>query len=116
MANIVRDLAPAALPASAVLGEPLTLQPRTGAATIRVTAPDGASTDIPVTLSSGGSPDPAIYSQTGQAGEYTGARSSTIMVSRRIGRFRGQCRAPVESNLTANPDLPSVLATGSAVS
>jgi hypothetical protein len=114
MANIVRDLAPAALPASAVLGEPLTLQPRTGAATIRIAAPDGTSTDIPVTLSSGGNPDPAIYSQTSQAGEYTVQELDSKGQPTASGVFVVNAGHPVESNLTANPDLPGVLASAQA--
>jgi hypothetical protein len=114
MANVVRDLAPAALPASAVLGDPVTLQPRAGASTIRIAAPDGTSTDIPVTLGSGGSPDPAIYSQTGQAGEYTVQELDSKGQATASGVFVVNAGHPVESNLTANPDLPGVLASAQA--
>jgi hypothetical protein len=114
MANVVRALAPAALPASAVLGDPLALQPRTGAETIRITAPDGVSTDIPVTIGSGGSPDPAIYAQTGQAGEYTVQELDSKGGTTASGAFVVNAGHPVESNLTANPELPGVLAAAQA--
>jgi hypothetical protein len=114
MANVVRALAPAALPASAVLGDPLALQPRTGAETIRITAPDGVSTDIPVTIGSGGSPDPAIYAQTGQAGEYTVQELDSKGGTAASGSFVVNAGHPVESNLTANPELPGVLAAAQA--
>jgi hypothetical protein len=114
MDNTVRSLAPAALPASAVLGEPLVLQPRAGAAAIRITAPDGSATDIPVTLGANGSADPAIYSATGQAGEYTVQELDSKGQATASGTFVVNAGHPTESNLTANPDLPSTLATAQA--
>lgn len=114
MANVVRNLAPAALPASAVLGDPLVLQPRAGATTVRISAPDGLSTDIPVTFGSSGAPDPAIYSQTGEAGEYTVQELDDRGQETASGSFVVNAGHPVESNLTANPDLPGLLATAQA--
>jgi hypothetical protein len=114
MDNTVRSLAPAALPASAVLGEPLVLQPRAGAAAIRITAPDGSATDIPVTLGANGSADPAIYSATGQAGEYTVQELDSKGQATASGTFVVNAGHPTESNLAANPDLPSTLATAQA--
>ncbi len=70
MANVVRTLAPAALPASAALGDPLALEPRAGAATVRVIAPSAVETDIPVTTDAAGALETAIYPSTGAAGEY----------------------------------------------
>jgi len=114
IANTVRELSPAVLPASAVLGDPLILQPRVGATTIRITAPDGAVTDIPVTAGTDGAAEQVIYPETGRAGEYTvqeldpgnrAVASGTIVIA---------AGHPTESNLTANPDLPDVLASAGA--
>jgi hypothetical protein len=114
VANVVRALAPAPLPASAVLGDPLLLQPRTGAATMRITSPSGVVTDIPVTSGASGSPDPAIYAQTGEAGEYTVQELDSADAVTASGVFVINAGHPVESNLTANPDLPSTLAAAQA--
>lgn len=114
MTNIVRALAPAALPASAVLGDPLIFQPRTGAETIRVTSPDGVVTDIPVATREDGTSDPAIFSATGEAGEYTVQELDSKGNATASGSFVVNAGHPVESNLTANPDLPSVLAAAQA--
>lgn len=114
IANSVRELAPAVLPASAVLGDPLILQPRGGATTFRITAPDGVVTDIPVTAGADGAAGPVIYPETGQAGEYTVQeldQSDRAVASGTIVIAAGH---PTESNLTANPDLPDVLATAGA--
>ncbi len=114
IANSVRELAPAVLPASAVLGDPLILQPRTGATTIRITAPDGTVTEIPVTISADGGAEQVIYPETGQSGEYTVqelAQSDRAVASGIIVIAAGH---PTESNLTANPDLPDVLASAGA--
>ena len=111
MANVVRSLAPAALPASAALGDPVAIEPRAGAETVRVTSPSGVETDIPVTLDAGGAVETAIYPSTGEGRGIHSCRSSTrsgqVTAS---GSFVVNAGHPVESNLRANPDLPGVLA------
>jgi hypothetical protein len=111
MANIVRSLAAAALPASAALGDPITFQPRAGVQTVRVASPSGTQTDIPVTEGSGGAADPAIFSATGEAGEYTVEELDAKGQPTATGTFVVNAGHPVESNLTVNADLPDVLAT-----
>lgn len=110
MTNIVRALAPAALPASAILGDPVVFQPRAGVQTVRVTTPGGVQTDIPVTAGSGGAADPAIFSATGEAGEYAVQELDSTGQPTASGSFVINAGHPVESNLSVNPDLGGVLA------
>ena len=114
MTNIMRSLAPAALPASATLGDPLTLQPRAGVQTIRITSPTGIVSEIPVTTSTSGQPDPVIYAETGAAGEYALEELAAPGEVIATGAFVIDAGHPTESNLSANPDLPATLATAEA--
>jgi hypothetical protein len=108
--NVVRALAPAPLPESAALGDPVSIEPRAGAATVRVTAPSGIETDIPVTTDAGGAVETAIYPSTGEAGEYTVQELDASERVTATGSFVVNAGHPVESNLRANPDLPAILA------
>jgi hypothetical protein len=114
MTNVVRSLAPAALPASAALGDPIAFEPRTGAATVRVTSPSGVETDIPVTTDAGGAVETAIFPSTGEAGEYTVQELDSSGRIPASGSFVVNAGHPVESNLRANPELPEVLAQAQA--
>ncbi len=114
MANVVRALAPAALPASAALGDPIAFEPRTGAATVRVTAPSGVVTDIPVSFDESGAVETAVFPATGEAGEYTVEELDASGRTAASGSFVVNAGHPVESNLRANPDLPAVLAQARA--
>jgi hypothetical protein len=114
MANVVRSLAPAALPASTALGDPVAIEPRTGAATVRVISPTGVETDIPVTIDSGGAVETASYPSTGEAGEYIVQELDSGGTTTASGSFVVNAGHPVESNLRANPELPEVLAQAAA--
>ena len=114
MTNIVRALAPAALPVSAALGDPVTIQPRAGVQTVHVTAPGAETTDIPVTQSPSGAVDPAIFSETGKAGEYRVEELDSKGQPSATGSFMVNAGHPDESNLSVNSDLPGVLATAAA--
>ena len=114
MANVVRALAPAALPASAALGEPVAFEPRTGASMVRVTAPSGVETDIPVSIDTSGAVETAIFPATGEAGEYTVQELDARGQPAASGSFVVNAGHPVESNLRANPELPVVLAQAQA--
>lgn len=114
MANVVRTLAPAALPASASLGDPIVFEPRTGAVTMRVVSPSGVETDIPITTDSSGAVETAIFAATGEAGEYTVQELDSNDRVAASGSFVVNAGHPVESNLRANPDLPEVLAQAAA--
>lgn len=114
LTNIVRTLAPAPLPATAVLGDPLVVQPRAGVITIRIASPIGIVTDIPVSLNDSNRPNPVIYTATGTAGEYLLqelAGAGQVIAS---GAFVIDAGHPTESNLTTNPDLPATLALAHA--
>ena len=54
MANVVRSLAPAALPASAALGDPVALPAANRRGDRARYRPSGVETDIPVTVDAGG--------------------------------------------------------------
>lgn len=110
MANVVRELAPAALPESAALGDPVSFQPRAGAVTMRILSPTGVATDIPVTSNAGGSIETTIFPSTGEAGEYTVQELDKNGQVTASGSFVVNAGHPVESNLRANPELPAVLA------
>jgi hypothetical protein len=110
MTNVVHTLAPAALPASAALGDPISFEPRSGAATVRITSPSGVETDIPVTTDASGSVETAIFPSTGEAGEYTVQELDVSGRTTASGSFVVNAGHPVESNLRANPELPEVLA------
>ncbi len=114
MANVVRSLAPAALPASAALGDPVAFEPRTGAATVRVISPSGAETEIPVTTDPSGAAETVIFPSTGEAGEYSVQELDASGRSSASGSFVINAGHPVESNLRANPELPEVLAQAAA--
>lgn len=111
MTNIVQALAPAALPAAAVLGDPLVLQPRAGVQTIRITTPAGIVSDSPVATDASGTAEAVIFTDTGMAGEYAVQELDEGGVSIASGIFVIDAGHPTESNLTANPDLPAILAT-----
>jgi hypothetical protein len=111
MANIVRSLAPAALPVSAALGDPITFQPRAGVQRVRVTSPSGIQTDIPVTVGASGAADPAIFSATGEAGEYAVEELDASGEPTASGSFVVNAGHPVESNLAMNPDLADALSS-----
>ena len=114
VANVVRSLAPAALPASAVLGDPIAFEPRAGAATVRVVSPSGAETHIPVTIDATGAAETALYPSTGEAGEYTLEELDASGRTTASGSFVVNAGHPIESNLRANPELPGVLAQAAA--
>lgn len=110
IANIVQELAPAALPASAILGDPLLLHPHAGAAMVQITAPDGHTSENTVTTGPDGTIDPIVYSETGRSGSYSVQeldRADRVVAS---GEFVIDAGHPAESNLIANPDLPATLA------
>jgi len=110
MANVVRSLAPAALPASAALGDPVAFEPRNGAVTVRIVSPSGVETDIPVTTDANGAVETALFPSTGEAGEYTVQELDSSGRPTASGSFVVNAGHPVESNLRANPELPEVLA------
>ncbi len=114
MANVVRTLAPAPLPASAALGDPVAFEPRAGAATVRVIEPGGVTTDIPVTIDAGGAIETAVYPSTGEAGEYIVQELDISGRATASGSFVVNAGHPIESNLRANPELPEVLAQAQA--
>jgi hypothetical protein len=121
MANIVNELAPSALPASLPLGEPLRYRPRSGAATVRITPPDGKPIDLAVATGQKQEPgSPAqplrdlVFPDTGRPGDYQITEldsqgnvigGGTVVVN------AGHAR---ESDLRANLDLPGILATARA--
>lgn len=114
MTNIVRTLAPVSIPATVALGDTVVMQPRAGVATIRVTTPAGATTDLAVTTSASGLADPVLFGETGQAGEYLVVELDGRGSERGSGAFTIDAGHPLESNLTANAELPAILATAGA--
>lgn len=113
-ANVVRALAPAALPDSAALGDPVTIEPRAGAATVRIVSPSGVPTDIPVSVDASGSAETVIFPATGEAGEYAVQELDTSGSVGASGSFVVNAGHPVESNLRANDELPDALAQAGA--
>jgi len=113
-ANVVRALAPAALPDSAALGDPVTIEPRAGAATVRIVSPSGIETDIPAAVDAGGAIETVVFPTTGEAGEYSVQELSTSGRAGATGSFVVNAGHPVESNLRANEELPEALAQAAA--
>jgi hypothetical protein len=111
MTNIVRTLAPASIPSTVSLGDTVVMQPRAGVATIRVTTPAGATTDLAVTANASGLADPVLFGETGEAGEYQVVELDGRGSMRGSGAFTINAGHALESNLTVNSDLPGVLAS-----
>ncbi|GIW03661.1 MAG: lipoprotein [Thermomicrobiales bacterium] len=121
MANIVDELAPSALPASLPLGEPLRYRPRSAAATVRITPPDGKSVDLPVAhdpgTDAGSLAQPlrdVVFPDTGRPGDYQIAELDAGGNVIGGGTFVINAGHARESDLRANLDLPGILATAHA--
>ncbi len=137
VANAVRELAPSPLPRAVPLGDPLRYRPRAGAAAVRVTPPDGAAVDLPVTAeealagadspaagtASGAAPDAGpgpgrpreiAYVDTGRAGVYAVQELDAAGDDLGGGRFVVNAGHPRESDLRPGLDLADSLAQGRA--
>jgi hypothetical protein len=117
MAKIAEKLSPSPAPVTLSLGEPLTISPRAGSASVTITNPAGEATTIPVPESEG-LPQGArqvAYSQTNAVGAYrlreADAQDQTLVT----GMVMVNAGNSTESNLRANPDLGSVLDQASGV-
>jgi hypothetical protein len=123
IANITGELAPSPLPSAVPLGDPLNYQPRAGAASVQFTPPNGQPVDMQVDTGEAGAQQSdrlrkLSYADTGQPGQYQVTELDASGNAIGGGRFVVNAGHPQESNLTPNPDLPSVLsqahATGNA--
>jgi hypothetical protein len=124
IANIASYLAPSALPSSVPLGDPVVYRARSDAASVRITPPDGKSVDIK--LSSTTPADPTqpstgagvlrdvAFADTGQPGQYQVLALDAHGKTLAKGSFIVNAGHERESDLRANPDLPSILATAHA--
>lgn len=114
IANIARELVPSPLPSAVELGDPVVYRPRTEAAALRVTKPDGTSQDIPL-AGSGAAEGPAALrdvaiADTGEPGTYTVAEVGASGAATGGGSFVVNAGHPAESNLAPNADLAATLA------
>ncbi|MDQ3043606.1 MAG: VWA domain-containing protein [Chloroflexota bacterium] len=125
IANIAGRLARGPLPPSVALGDPLTYQPRSNAAAVRVVSPDGEISQL--TLASDGrlSEDDVgsaeqdrlsevSFTATGQPGTYSLAELDEAGAELGGGRFVVNAGHRAESNLLPNPELPITLAGAEA--
>lgn len=116
IANIAHELVPSPLPASVAIGDPVVYRPRTDAAAVRVTAPDGTSQDFPLPKKSADTSGAAsalrdiAIADTGQPGTYTVAEVAADGTVTGGGSFVVNAGQRAESNLTPNPELASTLA------
>jgi Ca-activated chloride channel family protein len=120
IANIANELVPSPLPAAVAIGDPVIYRPRTDAASIRVTSPDGTSQDFPLSKPSDQA-DGAVdtlrdiaIADTGQPGTYTVAEIAADGTATGGGSFVVNAGQPSESNLTPNDQLASALALAHA--
>jgi hypothetical protein len=117
MANIAEKLSPSPAPVTLSLGEPLTIAPRAGSASVTITNPAGEVTTIPVPEADG-LPQGArqvAYGQTNTVGAYrlreADAQDQTLVT----GMVMVNAGNSTESNLRANSDLGSLLDQASGV-
>jgi hypothetical protein len=110
IANGIGQLAPNPLPSSVQVGEPLLFLPRSDSATVRITAPNGDSTDLPVSAD-GATANPVSFADTGQSGAYGIEELDGGGSVVRAGGVYVNAGHAQESDLRANPGLASLLAT-----
>jgi hypothetical protein len=99
------------------LGEPLTISPRAGSASVTITNPAGEATTIPVPGAEG-LPQGArqvAYGQTNSVGAYRLREADTQDQTLVTGIVMVNAGNGTESNLRANPDLGSLLDQASGV-
>ncbi|MCC6314710.1 MAG: BatA domain-containing protein [Thermomicrobiales bacterium] len=115
VANAVAELAPAPLPATVPLGDPATIQARSGTAAIEIIPPAGppAQFTFDPLMKAGGvvAPREASFEQTGQPGAYLAIERDAAGNETGRGRFVVNAGHSRESDLRPNLDLPAVLAT-----
>ncbi len=125
IANAVAELAPNPLPPSLPLGDPLAYRPRAGAATVRITPPDGKPVDLPVAAPTSTGVEAGdsviadqlrdvVFSDTGTPGTYTVQELDAAGHPRGGGSFTVNAGHPRESDLRPNPDLAATLARAKA--
>jgi hypothetical protein len=107
MSNVIGQLAPNPLPSSVQVGEPLVYLPRPESTAVRITAPNGSSTELPVTTD-GAAANPVSFADTGQPGIY---QIEEIGDLQRAGSVYVNAGHAQESDLRANPNLADLLAT-----
>jgi hypothetical protein len=111
IANAVAELAPAPLPETVALGDPLRVQPRAGTAAVEIAPPTGD----PVTLAfdaadESGTPREALFAGTGLPGSYGVVERDEAGAETGGGRFVVNAGHPRESDLRPTPGLAETLA------
>jgi hypothetical protein len=106
--SVVKSLTTSAMPLSVSAGTPVTFTPEPETARLEVTLPDNSKRSVTVVPGERG-PLPVVLDFTGAAGMYTvkALRSDDSELS--TGSFVVNAGDPQESDLTANPDLSSIL-------
>jgi Aerotolerance regulator N-terminal len=123
MANIVTNLSPSALPLTVPLGEPLSFSPRNQTASVEITDPllntttfrvQASPADSASAVPGPDSPSVVTYTSTGTAGVYSVTEFDQSGSQLAVSQFSVNAGHPVESQLVANQELQSVLATQTA--
>lgn len=110
IARIVEELAVDPFPAAVPLGEPVTFQPSTAAAAVRITGPDSQPVTLTPDDADGGPIVPLTFAETGQEGAYTVQELRADESVLGEGRFVVNAGHQQESDLRANPSLAGALA------
>jgi len=110
IANAVAELAPAPLPQTVALGEPLRVQPRAGTAEVEIAPPTGDPVTLAFDPADGGTPRDAVFAATGQPGGYDVVERDAAGTETGGGRFVVNAGHPRESDLRPTPDLAETLA------
>jgi hypothetical protein len=114
VSNLVTDLASQSIPASLSVGDPITIAPHAGAASLEITDPGGVAHTLTVQpVSATGAAQDLTYADTGASGPYllreldaNGQPIQAAMIMVNAGH-------PQESDLAPNPLLAQALHSGS---
>jgi hypothetical protein len=122
IANMVEALAPDGVPAAIPLGEPLVYEPRASTASVEIVPPSAEPALLPVQaveptseedMATGSVSRDIVYTDTGAAGVYTVTETDAAGIDLGTTRFVVNAGHLRESDLRADPNLASALATAS---
>jgi hypothetical protein len=114
VSNLVTDLATQPIPASLSVGDPITIAPHAGAASLEITDPGGVAHSLTVQPASDtGAAQELTYADTGASGPYQVRELDTNGQPIQTATIMVNAGHPQESNLAPNPLLAPALHSGS---
>lgn len=110
VANAVAELAPAPLPETVALGDPLPLQPRAGTTTVEVAPPGGEPATFAIDPTATDTTRAVLFTATSRPGRYAVVERDAAGIETGGGAFVVNAGHPRESDLRPTADLADVLA------